>query len=223
VLIRSHRCEHVGIAGARGRRPFTARILAVRRKFPRTFALAPLAFATNVCAERCAREAGIRPPAEEGVLLALALGRRLHDHSISRRAESPMKQLTRDQAIAGLRTKLLTLVDDQHSMCEVAARLHLFCAGFSQWKTHELKQRFDWIAKNRPGATRKEIEDLANRWQLARQFVLDVPIACDIPNRSCEAHSVCSGWAGFDDARLAQYYGELCGEPIEIAEKTKTG
>ena len=87
-----------------------------------------------------------------------------------------MQRMNRRQVIDALRAKLLTLVDDQHSMCEVASRLHLFCGGFSQWKTHELKERHAWIAKNRPGITRKELEDLANRWQLARQFVTSMPL-----------------------------------------------
>jgi hypothetical protein len=127
-----------------------------------------------------------------------------------------MKRLNRLQAIDGLRQKLLTLVDDQHSMCEVATRLHLFCGGFSQWKFHELKARHDWIAKNRPGITRNELEDLANRWQLARQYVLDSPLACDTQSMGCEQHRTCQGWARFDDRELAEYYRELCGEEIEI-------
>ena len=127
-----------------------------------------------------------------------------------------MKAMNRSQAIDGLRAKLATLVDDQHSLCEVAGRLHLFCGGFSQLKTHELKQRYDWIAKNRPHITRKELEDLANRWQLARQFVTGKTLACDVQSSGCEAHTTCRGWASFDDRQLAEFYREFCGEPIEI-------
>jgi hypothetical protein len=124
--------------------------------------------------------------------------------------------MNRQQAIQALREKLVTLVDDRHSLCEAASRLHLFCGGFSQWKTHELKERFAWIAKNRPGITRKEMEDLANRWQLARQFVTDTPIACDVQSSGCEQHPTCRGWEAFDDQALAKFYRDLCGEAIEI-------
>jgi hypothetical protein len=132
-----------------------------------------------------------------------------------------MKQMTRVQAIVGLRAKLLTLVDDQHSMCEVATRLKLFCGGFSQWKTHELKERYAWIIKNRPGITRKEIEDLANRWQLARQFVLDSPLACDMQTTGCETHPTCRGWNMFGDDKLAEFYRDIVKEDIEIVPTDK--
>ena len=127
-----------------------------------------------------------------------------------------MRRMNRRQVIDALREKLLTLVDDQHSMCEVASRLHLFCGGFSQWKTHELKERHAWIAKNRPGITRKELEDLANRWQLARQFVMNMPLACDVQSSGCEQHPTCRGWASMDDQTLAKFYRDFCGEAIEI-------
>jgi L-iditol 2-dehydrogenase len=44
-----------------------------------------------------------------------------------------MRTLTRNQIIDALRAKFLTLVDDEHSICDVAARLHIFCGGFAQY------------------------------------------------------------------------------------------
>lgn len=127
-----------------------------------------------------------------------------------------MKTLTRDQAIDALRAKLVTFVDDEHSSCEVAARLGIFCGGFAQWTAGELRKRYDWIVAGRPAIKRHELEDLANRWQLARQFVLGTTIACDTQAGEHEHHHTCRGWREFDDARLAGFYRDLLGEDVEI-------
>jgi hypothetical protein len=124
------------------------------------------------------------------------------------------RTIIRSEAIDLLRKRCVTLVDEEHSLCEVAARLHILCGGFSQWTSRELKQRYDWIARQRPGITRKELESLANRWQLARQFVLDEPLACDAQARN--PHSVCRGWDGFSEEDLARFVRELTGEEVAV-------
>ena len=124
-----------------------------------------------------------------------------------------MKRLTRAQAIDELRESLVALTDDDTCVCLAAGRLGIFCKGFAQWKSYELKDRYDWIARNRPGVTRKQLEDLANRWQLARQQVRGTPLACD--TQSLEHHT-CDGWDEFDDEKLAAFHADLCGEPVEI-------
>ena len=126
-----------------------------------------------------------------------------------------MKTLTRTQAIALLRTRCLELVDEEHSLCEVASRRHSLCGGFSQWKTGELRKRFDWIVRKRPGIRRRELEDVANRWQLARQFALDEPLACDAQARE-NHHPICGGWDGFSDEDLARFCAESTGEPHHV-------
>jgi hypothetical protein len=127
-----------------------------------------------------------------------------------------MKKVTRDEAIDAIRGKLLTLVDSEHSMCEVASRLGIFCRGFSQHTTGELRKRYDWIVKNQPWLKREEVEDLANRWQLARQFVLGTPIACDTQAEDHEHHHACMGWREFTDEKLASFHRDLLGEEIEV-------
>ena len=126
-----------------------------------------------------------------------------------------MKTLTRNQAVSLLRTRCLELVDEEHSLCEVASRLHILCGGFSQWKTGELRKRFDWIVRKHPGMRRHELEDLANRWQLARQFALDEPLACDAQARE-HHHPICQGWEGFTDEDLGRFCAELTGEPHQV-------
>lgn len=124
-----------------------------------------------------------------------------------------MKTITREAAIEALRRRFLELTDDEHCMCSVAAELHVFCGGFSQWKSHELRQRYDWLLARNPRMTRAQLEDLANRWQLARQFVHDTPLSCDTQTME---HDTCRGWDGFTDEQLAEHMQQLCGEEVRV-------
>jgi hypothetical protein len=126
-----------------------------------------------------------------------------------------VKTITRTQAIADIRAKLLELVDDDHSVCEVATRYGIFCGGFAQWSFNELKKRYPFIVRSRPHITREELEDLANRWQLARQFVLDQPTACDVQEID-EGRHTCQGWNEFTEEELAGYHATLCGEQVQV-------
>ena len=130
------------------------------------------------------------------------------------------KKITRAQAIDALRAKLLTLADDEHSMCWVAAKKHVFCGGFSQWKFDELRRRNPAIVKRHPHVSRPELEELADRWQLARQFVQDTPTACD--TQAIE-RDTCRGWDEFSDEQLAEFHEELLGERVEIAPPAASG
>ena len=123
---------------------------------------------------------------------------------------SEVKRPTRAQAIDGLRQAMTALTDGGTCMCLAAARLGISRKGFAQWTSYELKERYDWIACNRPGITRRELEDLADRWQLARQQVRGTEFCCD--TQTLERHT-CKGWDGFSNTQLA----EFCDEPVEIA------
>jgi len=127
-----------------------------------------------------------------------------------------MKTLSRSQAIHDIRSNLMTLVDEEHSMCEVAARLHIFCGGFAQWTFRELKQRYPTIVRSRPRITRKQLEELANRWQLARQTVRGTDIACDTQMQEREGLQVCCGWNEFTDEQLALFYAQILGEELSV-------
>jgi hypothetical protein len=126
-----------------------------------------------------------------------------------------MRTLTRTEAIEALRERCIAITDDEHSLCQVAARLHILCEGFSQWKFHELKERYDWIASRRPGITRSELEELANRWHLARQFVKDAPLACDVQPGERQ-HQICRGWEGHTEEDLVRFHKELLGEDVRV-------
>jgi hypothetical protein len=126
-----------------------------------------------------------------------------------------MKSITRTEALNLLRQRCMVLVDDEHSLCHVAARLKILCGGFSQWTSAELKERYQWILQNRPRMTRQQIEDLANRWQLARQFVSGTEIACDNQIQE-KLHQTCHGWDEHSLEDLARYCEEMTGEPVEV-------
>ena len=63
---------------------------------------------------------------------------------------------------------------------------------------------------------RPELEDLANRWQLARQYVLGTQLACDTQADDREHHHTCRGWTDFTDEQLGQFCRELLAEEVEI-------
>ena len=124
-----------------------------------------------------------------------------------------MTTMTRDQAVRALRRKLLEMTDDDHSMCRVASEKGIYCRGFRQLTDEQMKQKYEWILRRNPAMNRAELEDLANRWQLARQIVDQVPISCDAQQIE---HDTCSGWDGVSDADLVRFHHELLAEEIQI-------
>ena len=123
------------------------------------------------------------------------------------------KTLTRSDAITELQRIFLRLVDDEHSMCEVAARLDIYCRGFAQHSFEELKKRYDWLVARRPDITREELERLANIWQLARQDLRCTATSCD--TQTIE-RDTCQGWDNWTDADLERYLLELGGTECEV-------
>jgi hypothetical protein len=121
--------------------------------------------------------------------------------------------MSRDEAIRAIRAKLLEMVDDDHSMCKVATEKNIYCRGFRRLSDEELKQRHSWLLRRNPNMSRDQLEDLANRWQLARQIVDQVPISCDV---QALEHDTCEGWSTFDDAAIARFHHELVGVEITI-------
>ena len=126
-------------------------------------------------------------------------------------------KLTREEVIDRLRSAMQGWQDDEHSLCQVAAEKGLFCRGFAQWKFGELKERYPQIVRSRPALTRDELEELANRWQLARQAVTGERTSCDV-QRHEEHFQQCQGWDQFDDRQLELFHEEICEEPVEIVQ-----
>ncbi|HVR42133.1 MAG TPA: hypothetical protein VMS56_01705 [Thermoanaerobaculia bacterium] len=120
--------------------------------------------------------------------------------------------ISRDEAIARLRSELLRLVDEETSICRAAAERGIFCRGFRRFAPGELRARFDWIARRLAHSGDEEIEEIVNRWQLARQEVTQLPLACDVQQRE---HVGCHGWDDFSREELSRFYLELTGRPLD--------
>lgn len=126
-----------------------------------------------------------------------------------------MRTLTRQALIEEIRREVLALADEEHSFCEVAGKLGIACKGFRQYTDEELARKYRWIVKTRDPSTRAELEDLANRWQIARQIIQDRPLSCDVQQIE---RDTCAGWDGYEDEQLVSFHHSLCGETVEVAE-----
>ena len=125
-----------------------------------------------------------------------------------------MDKLTRPQLIERLRDKLISMTDDDHSICEVAAAFGVYCQGFANLTSTELREKFGWLEeKAHKPLTRPQLEERANKWELARQVYHDVELACDAAQIDRDK---CTGWDGFSDADLERFCREICGESVEI-------
>ena len=122
--------------------------------------------------------------------------------------------IPRTEMIALLRAELVKLTDEENSICKVAAERGIFCKGFHRNSDGGLRRCYSWLDKRRPGMSREELEDLANRWQLARQIVDDLPLACDVQQKEQDS---CRGWDDFSNEDLSKFFTELTGRSLIVA------
>lgn len=130
------------------------------------------------------------------------------------RTESKTETFSRTGLIDLLRQELLKRAGDDVSACKVAAEQGIFCHGFARYTEAELRRRYEWIVRRRPEMTREELEEIADRWQLARQDVEGIPIACDVQQK---VHDTCRGWDDFSNEELSRFYFEMTGTDIVVA------
>jgi hypothetical protein len=130
------------------------------------------------------------------------------------RIEPREDAITRSEAISLLRSELMKLTDEDTSICKAAAEKGIFCHGFNRFGDGELRRRFSWLGDRARTLPREDLEEIANRWQLARQEVCDVRIACDVQQKE---HDTCHGWDDFSTSDLARFYFELTGRSVVIA------
>lgn len=119
--------------------------------------------------------------------------------------------VTRAELIVLLRDQLALLADEESSICKVAAEKGIFCQGFHRYSNEDMKRRYEWIQRKRPGGTRADLEEVANRWQLARQEVTGLPTSCDVQQIERDA---CRGWDDFTSDDLSRFYFELTGRTV---------
>lgn len=124
-----------------------------------------------------------------------------------------VESVSRNELIERLRSLLLEFSNEETSVCKAAMERGVFCRGFSRYTDGQLKRRYDWIVRKRPGISRTELEQIANYWQLAQQQVHGIGFACDVQTR---LHDTCGGWDDFTNQQLADFYGELTDRKIEV-------
>ena len=120
-----------------------------------------------------------------------------------------MNITSRASLIKALRTALARGANGEMSICKYAAEKGIFCSGFRRFSDQELRDRLDWIVKKNPNGSRAELEETADRWQMARQDVEGVPTACDVQQIE---HDVCNGWDDFSDEELSRFLTALKGK-----------
>jgi hypothetical protein len=124
-----------------------------------------------------------------------------------------MRILSRQEAIHDLREAILDLTDEKHSACNVVGRLGIFCRGLRGLDDSELRARYNWLVGRQKPCDRADLEDLANRWQLARQAATDFDLACDVQTQE---RDTCLGWNTFSNNELEVFYFELWLERVRI-------
>jgi hypothetical protein len=124
---------------------------------------------------------------------------------------------TREQAIGRLRDGLLRLSDGEHSMCQVAAELGIFCRGFRRLPDGEFLRRWSRVLGASTHLTRAQMERFADLWQLTEQLRLRVPLACDAATITGGA---CRGWKGFTNADLEICCDEILGRNVIVEEES---
>ena len=120
--------------------------------------------------------------------------------------------ISRSGLIAALRDELSRRAGDM-SICRLAAQTGIFCKGFRRYSDTELKERYGWISKKNPDASREALEELADRWQLAREEVLGAKTSCDVQQLE---HDTCGGWDDFSNDDLARFLLELTGRNVIV-------
>jgi len=122
-------------------------------------------------------------------------------------------RISRPQAIEEIRRIMNALPQDDECACAIAERYGIFCKGFARYSDAELKKRFGWISRTRPGASRAELERLASAYHRGRQEVTGAAICCDVETRE---HCGCDGWNTFDNRALEELYLNLTGRKARI-------
>ena len=126
---------------------------------------------------------------------------------------------TRARAIGELRRALEGLVDDDRSLCQVAAEQGIFCRGFQRWPDSEFDRRFRTALGRSTHLTRLQMEAFANVWQLAEQIRCRVTLACDAQG---PGRGACRGWDEFSNGDLERYCIDILGRNVVIEPPRRT-
>jgi hypothetical protein len=125
----------------------------------------------------------------------------------------PTELISREAAIARLRLCLMALAEPGKSVCRIAAERNILCGGFHRYTEERLRAIYEGVAEVGRTATRAEIEESANDWQLERAAIEGLYLTCDVQSRFYET---CRGWDDFSDQALADFLLELAGDQVVI-------
>jgi len=114
--------------------------------------------------------------------------------------------LSREALVAALRSELAKRANGEMSICRLAAEQGIFCKGLRRYSDAELRDRYSWIVCRNRAITREQLEEVADRWQMARQDVDGVPTSCDAQQIE---HDTCGGWDDFTTEDLSRFLSEL--------------
>ena len=101
-------------------------------------------------------------------------------------------------------------------MCRAAAEDGIFCRGFHRWPVSEFHDRWRGQLGVSTHLTRKQMEELADLWQLSEQIVRRSALICDAQT---VAPGACRGWNEFSDADLQRFCLEILGERVSIRDE----
>ena len=121
--------------------------------------------------------------------------------------------VTRESLVSALRDELAQRAKGEMSICRLAAETGIYCNGFRRFSDGELKRNYGWISRKNPDVPREELEEIADRWQLARQDVQGVATSCDVQQME---HDGCRGWDDFSNEDLSRFLLELSGRRVVV-------
>ncbi|HYM60589.1 MAG TPA: hypothetical protein VEZ11_06830 [Thermoanaerobaculia bacterium] len=129
--------------------------------------------------------------------------------------KDPPQLINRGEIIRLLKEEFRRMsTDDDTSICKLAAEKGVFCRGFHRFNDDELRKRYDWLVRRDPTMSREDLEDLGNRWQIARQEVEEADCSCDVQAR---VHDTCRGWDDFSNEELAGFFLEITGKKLNVS------
>jgi hypothetical protein len=131
-----------------------------------------------------------------------------------------MKTISRENAVARIRERLVALQEPGKSMCRIAAERNILCRGFEGDDALTLRWRYAGKIPAAPHLSRGELQDFANAWQLNRQRSAGTALCCDAQYMFYET---CRGWDDFSNEEIAQFFFELTGEKVSVAGAVKRG
>ncbi len=112
--------------------------------------------------------------------------------------------VSREELVERLRLALAELTDQETSICKAAAERGIFCRGFARYNDQQLRRKYDWIVRKRPGMTRADLEQVANDWQLAQQEPLISRSATSSQIRKCSLASALEQRRPSDSTRFSR-------------------